>query len=780
MADSETITGDSLVWKIQNWLNSTYGGRTGYVNVDRDGITGWSTINALMRAFQIELGISSTSTNFGPTTTSRFNTRFPNGVQEQSENDEVEDNIYAIIQGACWCKGYSTGNYEVEKHFYSGVGNAISNLKSDAGCNSTSSVVTINVMKALLSMDQFRLVSGGTDKIQTIQRTLNSKYENYLGLTPCDGIYSRQMNTSLIKVLQIIERYTGNSVDGDFGNGTKSKLPMLPEAKFNNGDNMTSSEKGEAILLLKYTLCCNGYPIMNLISNEWDLALEKAVKDFQRDMILTYNGKADVDTWMSLVLSKGNSSRSCIACDTRFEMTTNRLNYLKSNGYQIVGRYLTGGDFKELRMNEPKRILDSGIKIFPIFQESTTDLTYFTSTRGKEDAKKAVKYVRIHGIPADNVIYFAVDTDPTAQQIDSYILPYFKSIFENMTKSYKIGVYGTRNVCSRVMNSGYATTCFVSDMSTGYSGNMGFKMPQNWNLDQFHELHSINTGDSEAMDLDKVAYSGKFAVVENVYGSINEFNNYIRQLEEMYVAYRSGCSLRQLILGITNFLRSFKYSESIWYIATLTPIDTVFVNYVKNNNINLYNKLAEYAESDQKALTDSVGGYIDIGHMAATIEGYFDTNSVPNFWFGWGGDLASLMGQVDDKYNETGNSSSYLQLAESLIGEKSNFNYMDICSDADSIKIARLLENTTYSSHPFSDVINNYYSNLVNTRMSYYLLDFNNALLDFTYLKNAIINKMNGVFENMVLTPFLGKLPTTQSKMACCEAFAEYILDNNQ
>ena len=40
MADSETIVGDSLVWKAQNWLNKTYGGKTGYVSIDRDGISG--------------------------------------------------------------------------------------------------------------------------------------------------------------------------------------------------------------------------------------------------------------------------------------------------------------------------------------------------------------------------------------------------------------------------------------------------------------------------------------------------------------------------------------------------------------------------------------------------------------------------------------------------------------------------------------------------------------------------------------------------------------------
>lgn len=268
MADSETITGDPLVWKIQNWLNETYGERTGYVKIDRDGITGWGTINALMRALQIELGITQTSTNFGPTTTSKFNSRFPNGIHQQLDSDQTEDNIYAIIKGACWCKGYSTGlsDTEITKHFYSGIGNAISNLKNDAGCSETSSTVTLNVMKALLSMDQFKLtiLYGGITKIRTIQQQLNNKYEYYLGLIPCDGVYGRQMNTALIKVLQIIEGSTGNGVDGDFGNGTKAKIPLLPEGMYADGTYITTTKEEEAILLLRYTLACNGYTSVNV------------------------------------------------------------------------------------------------------------------------------------------------------------------------------------------------------------------------------------------------------------------------------------------------------------------------------------------------------------------------------------------------------------------------------------------------------------------------------------------------------------------------------------
>ena len=149
---------DPMVLKTQQWLNQTYGGKTGYGNnIAENGETGWTTIYALTRALQIGLGITSTANNFGPSTIAKFNARFPIGIQQQSLHDETESNIYGIIQGACWCKGYSTGANAITKHFYSGTGGAIKELKEDAGCSEVSSTVTLNVMKALLSMNQFKL-----------------------------------------------------------------------------------------------------------------------------------------------------------------------------------------------------------------------------------------------------------------------------------------------------------------------------------------------------------------------------------------------------------------------------------------------------------------------------------------------------------------------------------------------------------------------------------------------------------------------------------------------
>lgn len=764
---------DQMVLLTQKWLNSTYKDKTGYDTIDEDGYTGWNTIYALRKALQIELGITSTSNNFGPSTTAKFKTRFPNGIQQQSQEDETEDNIYGIIQGACWCKGYSTGASYITKHFYGGTGGAIKDLKDDAGCSDTTSTVTLNVMKALLSMDQFKLVYGGSLKIQQIQKKLNNEYEAYIGLSPCDGYYGRQMNLALIKVLQAIEGYSVADATGNFGSGTKANLPIVPSI-----GQISAETEAKAISLVRYALCCNGYNI-SITSNKWDTNLGDKIEQFQGDMCIDQVRVCDTNTWMALLLSKGNPDRSCTACDTRFEMTTDRLEYLKNNGYQIVGRYLTGGDFKELRYGEPQRILDEGLKLFPIFQESGTNLTYFTSERGKTDAKKAVKAARKHGIPANTIIYFAVDTDPTGPQISTYILPYFKAVSENIGTSYKVGIYGTRNACTQVIDKGYAETCFVSDMSTGFSGNMGFKMPKNWNFDQFNELSNIKTGNT-TMDLDKVAYSEKFPAVDKVYDTIINYNLKIKELENLYINYKSSkneeCTIRQLILGITNFLRSFKYRDYKWFAATLTSIDDNFIDYVKSHNMDLYNGLYEYAHTNETALSDVFGGFTDVGHLAATLEGYLSATLVPGFWFGWGGDLASFMKNVKEKYDKK--EGTYLEIAKKTIGESgSGFAYPDMCSDADAIQIAKLLENTT-SNHPISEAFSKYFLNDAELRISNYLMDLDNVSLDLSNLKNTILNKMSGVLENEILVPVLGEPFNEDVKDACCEAFAQYIIDN--
>lgn len=505
---------DEMVRKTQQWLNQTYGGRTGYGNnITEDGITGINTVNALLRALQIELGITSTANSFGPTTISKFNTRFPNGIQQQNSSDETEDNIYGIIQGACWCKGYSVNSTEITKHFYSGTGNAIINLKNDAGCNDNSSTVTLNVMKALTSMTYFVCGAGGSEDIRYMQKYLNRTYENYIGLAPCDGIYSRQMNKALIYALQAEEGLSTTSANGNFGQTTKRCCPTIPYNNVEtnvNGLKYSSESINKFIILLKISLFVNGYGSGDL-SPVYNSSL---ISEFQSSLMLNSTGICNLSTWLSLLTSCGDTSRTAIACDTINEMTTSRLNAVISNGFSIIGRYLTntpnGTLDKKIKKDELPRILNRGCKFFPIFQESGNSSSDFTIVKGVQNLKTAFDAALILKIPRNSVIYFAVDFDATDAQISNYILPYFQALHAAsnsycIPNYYKIGVYGTRNVCQQVLDAGYAVTSFVSDMSSGYSGNMGFQMPSNWTFDQFYE--TTVSDDSTSVNIDKVAFN---------------------------------------------------------------------------------------------------------------------------------------------------------------------------------------------------------------------------------------------------------------------------------
>lgn len=153
-------------------------------------------------------------------------------------------------------------------------------------------------------MDQFVLLGdyGGTSEIRNIQRLLNLRYESYIGIIPCDGIYGRAMNLAMINVLQAIEGYSVDDATGNFGDGTKRNLPILPD-----------TSNSDAIVLFRYCLACNGYSAGT--SSSWDAQLETLIRSFQAEYLIPVTGKGDVNTWMSLLLSKGNPDLAASGCD---------------------------------------------------------------------------------------------------------------------------------------------------------------------------------------------------------------------------------------------------------------------------------------------------------------------------------------------------------------------------------------------------------------------------------------------------------------------------------
>lgn len=127
-----------------------------------------------------------------------------------------------------------------------------------------------------------------------------------------------------------------------------------------------------------------------------------------------------------------------------------------------------------------------------------------TCDKGYADAVRAHQAALGFGFDAGTVIYFAVDYDATGDQIASNVVPYFHGVVAGLGDHgdhYAHGVYGSRNVCTPVTSSTSARWSFVSGMSYGFSGNMGFPLPVNW---AFNQIETLTLGDGDArIEIDK-------------------------------------------------------------------------------------------------------------------------------------------------------------------------------------------------------------------------------------------------------------------------------------
>ena len=763
---------DQMVLKTQQWLNRTYRSKAGFGSVVEDGYTGWGTISALIRALQIELGITTTANNFGPGTISRFQSRWPNGIHQQDDGAQETSNVYGIIQGALWCKGYSAGASDITTHFYSGTGKAIKQLKSDMGIGGDSTV-TLDVMKALLSMQQFVLLRsyGGISAIRQAQQQINQQYRAYTGIIPTDGLYGREMNTALIQVLQAIEGFSPAEATGNFGNGTKAHLTIVTPS------NAASLPKWA--WLAQVALVCNR--ISPDIYPSAQTALSTFVPQFQAKYQLPRSGVVDSTTWMSLLTSKGDPNRACKACDTRFEITAERLNLLKANGYEIVGRYLTEPNqdskdpsdyFKAIRPGELERITKGGMKFFPIFQEYSTELRHFTRENGTRHATLARQAAQRLGIPG-TYIYFAVDFDATDPEVTSNILPYFQGVRGSLGGGYKVGIYASRNICSRIIKAGYAGSAFVSDMSTGFSGNLGFPIPDSWNYDQFTEISDYK---GQGFDLDRVAYSGQAPAVDHVAPSsagdaapdtsidynklapIDLIWHLEKRFEELradskvgedYVAGSHGagtwiavptwrCILNYLAKA---YLRDGGSGSAVNWSVSAESFRSADASVLEKDAVGkkIIAALNRYIDNTwRQSMTDKTGESVDLAHLAATTLGYTNWNVIPDAWTGWAGDLATAMENIQKTLDWNPNA-NLDQVATALVGQGNDYrqhpglkglvldkkndkgewesvgnncNRDDLCCDGDAIVIANTLENgNDDNAHLLSATLREYYNN---------------------------------------------------------------------
>ena len=495
--------GDIFVWETQRWCNATYTNAPGYKRCPEDGRTGWSTVLSLTQGLQHELGISPTVQSFGPGTFNAVRAR------NKLPNQESNANLVRLYNGALWCKGYWTSR---DLGAWTGDSQeALQTVYSHAGLNYGDTAERTrmwpHVVKALMRMDQFRLVPGGDAEIQRIQRRLNSRYVSQVGipamsLVPCDGYYSRDVQQGYMMGLQYELGIDINSINGNFGPGTQAALRGRGSQSL-SGDlrylfravcyfnSPTYVREGNIQTPLGYLASDIGTDTPTPSHVDW-------LRAFQSFSQIPLTWTNDYVTWAQLLVSSGDVNRPASGCDCITEITATRGAALRAGGYEIVGRYLEehippgqpGYLGKALKPGEPRTILDAGLRFFPLYQLNGTLRDNFTPEKGVDQGTRAHHKAIEYGIPSGTCIYFAVDFDALDADIDSNIKPYFEGVkyaLGQLGNRYQLGVYGARNVCSRVSIEVGARWSLVSGMSWGYSGNLGFPLPANWSLNQIRE-----------------------------------------------------------------------------------------------------------------------------------------------------------------------------------------------------------------------------------------------------------------------------------------------------
>ncbi|MEV5880764.1 glycoside hydrolase domain-containing protein [Streptomyces sp. NPDC052101] len=680
---------DDRVLAAQKWVNATYAAVPGYVRCPEDGRTGWSTMFSLTMALQAELGITPLVAGFGPGTLAKLAARGDIGANEPNAN------IKRIVQHALFCKGYwggdGNGNYDLA------TAKSVGKLKVDAGIENSDLLVQPKIFKALLTMDAYVSVEGGTDKVREVQRWLNGRYfgKSSFFIGPADGVYSRDVQKSLMKAIQYEIGIPDDQATGSFGPGTQAGLKQHV---------MQEGDSGIFVQLFS-AACVFNSPVIKGTSNvattfrsTFDSKLTEFVKIFQAFSELdSQDGRGDYRTWAQLLVSTGDPERSTLGCDTRFRITRSRGDALYKAGYRYVGRYLfdpPGSTLdKNIKDGELDDIFAAGLRVFPIYQDNARRLVDFTYEQGFSHALNAHERAESYGFNRGTTIYFAVDYDATTEEITSNIVPYFQGIkagLANKGALYVHGVYGSRNVCTQVSQHADAAYSFVSGMSWGFSGNLGFPLPPNWAFNQIKEFKFSSGGDS--FDLDNDAHrQGSDEGQNSVRKTVNPADDFIKYLE---VVFPLAMQYTNTEAGDPNrltmeYARHKGYGGAQWAALIGYPNDA-FIKFADSHGANVFD-----------AFKDPVTG-VTLGaeHLLATANGhYVKPQSNSNIRTvgagdvaGWGGDLMTLYGEWQRDIKSYPSGGAYVHAKFAKIGVQSTFPLDDLIEDADGYLIARRVE----------------------------------------------------------------------------------------
>jgi hypothetical protein len=178
-------------------------------------------------------------------------------------------------------------------------------------------------------------------------------------------------------------------------------------------------------------------------------------------------------------------------------------NEVKDSQIAFVARYYRDptSRWPALSTSEAQLLSSMGLKIVAVWEPLFPEPEYFSYYSGYNDAIAAYGQAQAVGQPVGSAIYFAIDFN--AQELEP-IEQYFHGVAAGFAAAsggkmaYKIGVYGSGDVCDAVKQAGLAQYSWLSN-SISWTGSLDY---DDWNIRQGEALTelSFNHDSDEAKD----------------------------------------------------------------------------------------------------------------------------------------------------------------------------------------------------------------------------------------------------------------------------------------
>ncbi|WP_181157460.1 glycoside hydrolase domain-containing protein [Microbacterium sp. MYb62] len=686
------MTSDPKVRATQEWLNATYGTAVLGRKLDEDGQIGWKTIFGMIRGLQKELGITSFSDSFGDGTMAALTAQHP-VISSATSKYEVR----RLAQSALWCHGYLGGHEwgTLDAVTNNGIKGFLVSCGLASAAESVPTQVTPKMLKALMTLDAYSLVGSGTASIREAQQWINGKYRNRkLPILPCDGIFTRSTQQGLMTAIQYELLLTDSQANGNFGPSTKSGLAAQGNVSSGSVDGTRNW-----VRLFQCALRFNGYD--SPLTGTFNAATVSTTNAFQSYAELGATGAANFKTWASLLISTGDETRAGTASDMASQLTASWCNSLYTNGYRTVGRYLSVLG-KRYAPGELENIFNAGLKTFPIMQESNTGPNDFSYEKGLDHGFQALRRLRQLGFKDGTTVFFAVDFDALDDTITSLVKPYFEGInqrFNVSLSNYRIGIYGTRNVCARIINDGLAQEAFIASMSWGWGGNLGFPLPPSWSYDQI--WNGVLSGTTLEIDKNIQSSRAKPAARADVARTPLTYATSgpggpptTLSFDEDYFWYISELTTRAEIQAQSKesawkialfYLQNLDYTSAAW--QAVAPADLGSLDFLLYQNVRDEMPLPPVSTRSRMthwaASTRVYQKYWILGEPAGSTATVSDLGA-------WGLDLAQAWGD----YLNASTSEPIRSWIASRVGSTApGFDHDDMLGDIDALLVTRMLRD---------------------------------------------------------------------------------------